>query len=113
MKLLTVGGVVNTAVIWRAGVLTGWQQRPKSFPLYNPVDDMPPGWLRLTQPGTVDLQGLLDSEQRRRDLEVSLAQVLKALQKPRLRLLQRMGRGSRHELPQVIDIAAAATCSVV
>ncbi|XP_041696350.1 golgin subfamily A member 1 isoform X3 [Coregonus clupeaformis] len=67
-----------------------------------PVDDMLSGWYRLTQPGTVDLRALLDSEQRRRDLEVSLAQVQNALQKQRVRMLHRMGPGSQHALPQML-----------
>ncbi|XP_014067541.1 uncharacterized protein [Salmo salar] len=73
-----------------------------SFPLTYPVDDMIHGWHRLPQPGTVDLRAFLDSEQRRRDLDVSLAQVQNALQEQRVRMLQRMGPGSRHKLPQIL-----------
>ncbi|KAM9413315.1 uncharacterized protein ACWYII_025210 [Salvelinus alpinus] len=63
---------------------------------------MIPGWHRLPQPGMVDLQAFLDSEQRRRDLDVSLAQVQNALQEQRVRMLQRMGPGGRHKLPQIL-----------
>ncbi|XP_064829983.1 uncharacterized protein LOC135545924 isoform X2 [Oncorhynchus masou masou] len=63
---------------------------------------MIPGWHRLSQPGTVDHRAFLDSEQRRRDLDVSLAQVQNALQEQRVRMLQRMGPGSPHKLPQIL-----------
>ncbi|XP_035600376.1 coiled-coil domain-containing protein 88B-like isoform X1 [Oncorhynchus keta] len=76
--------------------------KKKTTSVQTPVDDMIPGWHRLPQPGTVDHRAFLDSELRRRDLDVSLAQVQNALREQRVRMLQRMGPGSRHKRPQIL-----------